>query len=252
MENKGLQDHISNLLQAIESNLLAYAKDPKPNHLHRIRVSIKKIKALLSFATHTYQEPYTTNQLDSLFDAAGQLRELQINSIVLGKFTNPPVVLLAELQAKEKRLTEEFTANCPNYSKVVKLLQETITMPDKLPSKKSIKDYFKISQKKAAEKWEQKERSSLHRYRIKIKKLMYAFSALPEPIQKEIDFPEAEYQKQQRKLGVWHDITLALAFLSEQPLEGIGRDVLVKLQEKEERKFHRLFGDSAEAKTKGK
>jgi len=70
---------------------------------------------------------------------------------------------------------------------------------------------------------------------------MYAFSFLPGPIQKEIPFPEADYKKQQRKLGVWHDTAMAVAFLSMQNREGLASDSLLQLQEKEKRQFNKLF-----------
>ena len=86
MKKNVLNSYVIDRLLSVEKNLSAYAKDKHPEHLHRLRVDIKKVKAVFSFVDKVYEEENDTNDLKTMFDDAGKIREIEINIQLLLAF----------------------------------------------------------------------------------------------------------------------------------------------------------------------
>ncbi len=85
------------------------------------------------------------------------------------------------------------------------------------------------------------ERVDLHKYRSKIKKLMYVYCALPKKIKKELEFNDVKINRQQEELGDWHDTYSVISFLSQEHFTTKTNEHLIKLKEKEKRQFNLLL-----------
>ena len=241
MKNNHLNHYVIGRLKSITQHFSAYTKDKKPQRLHHLRVDIKKIKAVFSFAEKVYKEKYKTNTLKPLFQKAGKIREIQINTQLLNEFPQPPEKLITQLKKKENILSLQFIKYSSRYLKLIKTLRENIYLPEILPSKKKIKKYFKKEEQKANKKLKNKDKAHVHQYRMKIKKIMYIFKALPNSIQQEIELDETKINKQQKKLGSWHDTYSAINFLSLEQSQLKTAPYILKLKEKEKRQFDALF-----------
>ena len=239
---KNLLNHfVFDLLKSIEKNLSIYIKNKTPECLHILRVDIKKINAVLSFAERVYNEEYNTSNLKPLFRKAGKIREIQINIHLLELFPLPPKNLIEQLKNKENILTMEFIKSGSRYKRHLKNFRKIIYLPEKLPNKLIINKYFKREKNKANKKLKKQERVDLHKYRAKIKKLMYLFYAFPKSIQKDIEFNELETNRRQEKLGDWHDTYSSINFLSHEHFIENTNEYLLKLKEKEKSQFNALL-----------
>lgn len=74
MPNNLLNQYVVTRIKSITKNLSAYTKDKKPEHLHRLRLEIKKINAVFSFAKNVYGESFNTNKIKPIFKKAGKIR----------------------------------------------------------------------------------------------------------------------------------------------------------------------------------
>jgi CHAD domain-containing protein len=239
---KNLLNHfVINHIKSIEQNLSNYIKNKDPENLHRLRVDLKKINALLSFAENVYKEEYNKGMIKPLFSEAGKIREIQINIRILELMLHPPKKIIEQLKNKENILTIDFIKCGSRYLSLIKNFRKIIYLPEKLPNKIIIINYFKSEKNKANKKLKKQERVDLHKYRSKIKKLMYVYCALPKKIKKEIEFNEEKINRQQEELGDWHDTYSVISFLSQEHFTSKANEELVKLKEKEKRQFNSLL-----------
>lgn len=241
MKKNLLNQYVLGLLESIERNLSQYVKDKKPDRLHQLRVGIKKIRGVFAFSEKVYNEPYKAVQLKPLFDKAGEIREIQINMHLLNQFPKAPKKLIEQLTKKETILTRKFIAGGSQYAKHIHSFRKTVSLPCLLPDIKTINNYFKTEKRKATRKLKTKKREDAHRYRIKIKKLLYAYQALPKSLQKEIKFNVTTISRRQEELGYWHDTYSAIQFLTDQPLPASAADYVLKLKQNEKKQFNNLF-----------
>lgn len=240
MNKNNLNHYVTKLLNSIEKNLNVFYRNKKPQSLHLLRVKIKKLKAIYSFAEKTYKEEYNSGILKQLFQKAGKIREIHINMHLLGLLPEVSDKTLATLKKKETILTGQFIANGELYTKLLNKFRDENCLPKKLPLKKIIKKYFKKERQKANKLHKNNDRESIHRYRIKIKKIMYIYDALPEKKQKSIQLNTDKINKQQKKLGSWHDTYAAINFLSHENLYKKESPVITILNTRENRQFNAI------------
>lgn len=241
MEKNLLKYYIFKRLESIGKHLSEYPNDRKPKHIHGLRVDIKMIKAVFSFAGKVYQEKYDATRLRPLFQEAGKIRVSGISIRMLASDSGIPKKLISRLQKKEDILVRSFISNCSKYTFLIGDFRKEISLPEKLPGNKIIKKYFKKEIQKATQILKLKDQEQMHRYRMKIKKLMYVYNALPPKIQKKIHLNEAEIKKQEKKLGKWHDAYSAMKFLSTGHLRMNESPCFSNIKEKEKEEFDALF-----------
>ena len=241
MKKNLLNHYVVDLLNSMEQHISEFVKSKKSESLHHLRVDIKKIRAAFYFAENLYKEEYSVNKLKPIFVKAGHIREIQINILLLGLMSPPPLKLIEPLKEKENKLTLQFIKCSLRYARLIKNFRKNVSLPGVLPDNKSIIKYFKKEKQKANEKIENKDRESLHRYRMKIKKLMYMYNVMPKKMQKEIELNHSVINKLQQKLGDWHDTYAAVKFLSDGHFPDKLDEYFVKLKLKEKRQFNALL-----------
>ena len=240
MENSLLNNYLLDLLDSLEQNLCGFTADQNPESLHRLRLDIKKIKAVFSFAEYIYKEKYDVTKVKQLFNEAGKIREMQINIQQLSQVPNPPKTLVNQLNKEEKKLAQQFIKGASQYIRLIQDFKTKIRFPEKALSKKRTIKYFKKKKKKTNKSLQNIDKGGLHEYRKKIKKLIYVYNALPKKLQNKIDLNEAAIHKQQKKLGEWHDTYSAIEFLSNKHLPKNTSEYISTLKEKENRQFKDL------------
>ncbi|WP_158860196.1 CHAD domain-containing protein [Lunatibacter salilacus] len=241
MEKNLLNKYVLDLLESLEQNFSAYTIHKKPKHIHQLRVDIKKLKAIFSFAKHIYKTKYNTIKLKPLFRNAGQIREIQINIRLLNSVHDPPEELISRLEKKENILIKQFIKKRSQYLKLIKDFKKKTSLPEILPHKKAIKEYFKSELKNADGILEHIDRGGMHKFRKKLKKILYIYNSLPKTIQKKIELNEVKINKQQKKLGNWHDTNSAIYFFSQEHFTAQTSKYIMKLVEKEKRQFNKLL-----------
>lgn len=241
MKHRLLNDYLLDTLESLVQNLSVYTKDKKPESLHQLRLDIKKVKAIFSFAECVFNEKYDLKAIKQLFLKAGKLREMHINIQLLISMPNPPQGLIAQLKKKEKILIQQFIKRGSGNIMLLRGFKDTVCLPETQLRKKAVVEYFKKEENEASKILRKKDRGSMHRYRKKIKKVYFIFKALPKRMQKNIELNEEEINYQQKKLGDWHDTYSAINFLFHEPLPINTSEYILKLKKKEKRQFNALL-----------
>jgi CHAD domain-containing protein len=237
MKKNLLYHHVSGHLKSIEKHLFAYSKNGKSKHLHFLRLDIKIVNALFSFAEDLCNGSYSAIELNSLYQKTGEIREIQI----IGSSKHLPERLIRELKKKEIFLTKKFRKVIPCYIKFIESFRKGVILPSTLPDKEIIKSYFESELIKANHNFQNKDRVGLHQFRKSIKKLMFIYNALPKKIRKEVNLDEKHINRLQEKVGNWHDTYSSIEFLSYQYFKKKQVECISKLRQKEERQFNALF-----------
>jgi len=241
MKKKVLNKYVVEHLKSVEKELSAFKKEMNPEHLHRLRVDFKKIKAVFYFAEKVYDQEFAlSKKLRALFYKAGKIRELDINIQMLLVEPNPPRRLIDQLKKEKRILILRFLKKTSIYLQLTERYIKSISLPQDLPKTKVIKKYFQ-KEEENAKRLLSGDRESMHKYRMKLKHLMYVSKALPEKMQKKIDWNVTEIDKLQEKLGQWHDTYAAIHFFSQMKFPKKSAEFISTLKEKEKAQFNSLF-----------
>ena len=238
MKKDVLISFVHDRLNSIEKCLLDFSKDKQPESLHCLRVDLKKIKAAYSFAEHVFNKKFSTARLNPLFKEAGKIREIQLNIKLLSDFPHPPMRLLSKLKKDEKILSDEFIANELFHIKSIKKFRKVNSLPNKSIDNKKISKYFDKVKSQLALK---KNSEDLHRYRIRIKRMMHVYTMLPSKLQDKLQFDIEKIDTLQQDLGDWHDIHTATTYVSNEQIPKKSLDYITKLKHDESTQYNALF-----------
>jgi CHAD domain-containing protein len=237
MKKGALISIVDDLLKSAERNLDDYAKDQRSESLHRLRVDLKKVKAAYSFAEFVFKKKFSTTAIKPLFKDAGSIREIQVNVTLLNQFPQPPKRLMARLGTKEKILSEAFVQNYSVHRKSIKDFRKYYQLPKKVIDDKKMFKYF---DKMKNMQIEDDNAEELHRYRIRMKRMMHVYYMLPDKIQKKTNLDIDSIEKLQHQLGEWHDMHTAIHLLSGETVPKKAAEYIAKLIEQERLMFEHL------------
>jgi len=210
---------ISTHLKSVEQQLADFKADGDPEHLHLLRVAIKKVKAILDILEVNYDVNYDTKRLQKLFNKAGKIRELQLNVLLLKKHHCQPESLIEELEFEQYSLQEKLVKGIPGYSKGVKKFRKETDFSFPLPAFNKIEKYLAKKKRKAGRNFDAHTRSGMHSFRMKIKNLLFVYSMLPNKIKNKLDLPVDLLHDLQNEVGAWHDTWAAIQFLQQKKID---------------------------------
>ncbi len=240
MESGIILSFISNRLKSIERQLRRFEYDRKMERLHQIRVDIKKIRAILSFAKHVYCENIESDSLKPLFITAGEIRQCQLTIELLESVSFSPENIIKSLIEKRDLLIKEFLISIPSYLILVKQFQQNFFFDFRNATEKTITNYLKPRRKKANRNFNSHRRSKMHHFRKLLKKIMYVYGILPKKMKKHLQLKVGLINKVQNEVGEWHDTYAAIDFLI---LNNANRkdNYITALNELEAKQFDNLF-----------
>lgn len=200
-------------MKVIKFALNSYKEDKKPEHLHSLRVSIKKIRAVSSIMCY-YKPGFNKiiKQLKPLFQEAGIIRSMQINTLLLKEYNlNRSKTYLKTL----RNIAEGASFFCNRLELHLKTIKEAESLLQKNSHNikpKHLNSFLKEEEMILIKLINQKnnDEEHLHDIRKQLKKLLYIHKFLPDQLR---ILSRLNYQKTaelQEKIGAWHDRVLAL------------------------------------------
>ncbi|MEJ8818989.1 CHAD domain-containing protein [Lacibacter sp. H407] len=178
--------------------------------LHQLRVSLKKIKAVLDHlrTLHPKKIKSTRKKLQLVFHAAGSLREAQLR---LKWLAEKKLLLLIRHSSFDQKIKEEeelFVTNKHGHLKKLKSVSEEI---DKYLKKVEEEDLLRYALELKAKLQEQLPivlKDNWHALRKLIKQLLYAYHWLTEQDKLKV-LTVTAYKRLdmlQENIGIWHDV----------------------------------------------
>ena len=194
-------------------HLEKYRDKKKPETLHKIRVDIKKIKAILG-VVNASEKRFKAHKnfipLRSISRKAAEIRDREIHAQLLLKHkmddTRPR-------QANVNKLIISFKANIPSFIKTAKRKRNKLEPDVKQVKKNDVRRYLHKKQKEIkSQLFPRPKMRTIHQTRKVVKEVVYLSEANGKLSSKEIKF----YDKMQDTIGKLHDKQLLLQLLKKQ------------------------------------
>ena len=195
--------------------LLAYKQKRTNENLHQLRVSIKKIKAVIVMAEKISHQSILERHFSGykiIFKKAGVIREIALQQKHLAK--NSVNLKLKNANRSELiKLKKEFIASTPQLMKDVQNNKQQIEKSMALIPYKEIKSYCRQRIKKLPKQWKKvKNKEEVHGFRKKIKHVLYCSQLLNTDDRTELISAKkiTQIDKLQNLIGKWHDRVVLL------------------------------------------
>ena len=209
---KRLEDYTKSEINSLISHLRDYGRHGKSDALHKIRVDIKKLKAILAalngsmkgFKAHKNFIP-----LRNIFRKAGNIREPHVLARMLRKYKVDETV--DELTSGNvERSATSFKSDVPRYINVVKNRTKKLPAFSKHVRHDDFSSYL-IDKKKEVKSqlYPRPKMAIIHKVRKGIKELMYLSELEDDRKRSEIKF----YDNIQDVIGRYHDKQVLLDLL---------------------------------------
>ncbi|MDO8367497.1 MAG: CHAD domain-containing protein [Saprospiraceae bacterium] len=229
-------------------HLRAFFETKKPEELHRFRVQVKKLNALLLLLPERSKEDDYAKHLKKLrstYKHAGEIRKAHINIGLLEQYPMDNPLFKHALENKVKRETEQFCLKRNAGIKNVKWICKTMAVAFPAVKDSVVLNLFQRRLKKLVRLFEKSRESieQLHNVRKEIKKLLYLNQMLPGSLAEKLHL-NAEYLDQlQDTIGKWHDVESVTELLKR---EGLTKGSAITTLHRQRRKLHRAVLVSSE------
>jgi CHAD domain-containing protein len=217
VKRKKLEKWIKKRIQVISDRLTTYCTVRREEEdLHKIRVEIKKLRALLYLLRNLSGHKYKTEKvlLKDIFRHAGRIRDAQLQLHIISELhIEDPAFIYEELKRKEREenlLALRLEEYQYNIKKVKKGLLKKLDNIDLLEAESLIKlewDKIHVFLLSTA------DAERMHDERKKIKQLIYLLRILPEEIADNLDIDRKYLDDLADKIGKWHDLLITVQML---------------------------------------
>ena len=194
--------------------------------LHNLRLNAKKTKAVVSLLKNcsSKKKKFSIKKLKELFDHAGEIRTAQLNVEALHENNIQNENLEKEQNVIIERESHELCNRKKAYSRNIKKLKKRNSLRSVKIKNKRISTYYQKSLEQLKNNFLPPVKEDVwHESRKIIKRLLFAFTALPKTLRQEINFDKKYFDELQDKIGKWHDTIIALNML---PTDHPGYNVL--------------------------
>jgi CHAD domain-containing protein len=197
-------------LKSLSDDLDDFGDHPRPELLHRIRLGVKKMKAIFNvtefcvkgFNAHKHYRPFR-----SIFRKAGEIRQTDVLDELISRFKINPEVVAGKTNLDNRRLISSFQKGVPSF---ISSLEKQKRLVDSFKTVKRLcfNNYLNLKkQELKRELYPLLNQHELHKTRKTIKEILYL-----SPITRK-SIPDPFYNKLQVMIGEWHDKQIVLILL---------------------------------------
>lgn len=222
-------------------SMLAYqatfCRTRKPEALHRFRVQVKKIKALLHYlqGVSTYGP---ISPLQSLFKQAGRVRSAHISVQLMRQYQMTNEDLMANLEQTVEDGSQRFQMQSDNSAESLRLLYKRLNGNFFDKSDKSVLRLCQKRLKRLA--GPDKIITNLHKARKQIKELLYFHDVLPKSIVGKLQLNTTYLRQLEETIGKWHDIISVIQLLESEDVADL--NMIARLGRRRKRLFVAIHG----------
>jgi CHAD domain-containing protein len=220
MNKKTLQKYFRESAATVDKSLKAFKKKRDMEALHKLRVEVKKMKAVLLLQSGSFDDgklPVEFGEIKKVFKAAGKIREAGINIELLETHRVADKKIKKELKEIVKKKGADFRENVSAY---LRKLHKTVPMFlrkfSNLPEGKIIRLFSNALRSLAASSQVRMGSVQLHDCRKQLKNLLYIHSSLSPAMIKKMKVNIFYLKKLEEMIGEWHDVIIVIDLLKEQ------------------------------------
>lgn len=221
VKKKRLKKYFDKRWKGLKGELKTLKKSPDDEALHELRLSAKKIKAMVALLKETSKKghKFSTKSIKPLFQQTGAIRTARLNLKTIRDHQVNNRTLQLFLNDIVNYEYNDLCSKYKCYKKTINKLQDKFSSALTSIKDKQVKNYYRknISRLSISFLWPV-DMSSLHENRKIIKNLLYVNKALPTSLQRSILLDVKYLDKLQEKIGLWHDFDMARDLLNKHGL----------------------------------
>ncbi len=187
------------------AHLTAFHDSQLPEDLHKVRVQVKKIRALLKLSRIDFNS-LELKPLKKLYCHVGKVRDvyIRLNFIARNGLKNQRSIKYRHtlLERESDKFCKKINAHLKDTKSVYEVIPGLLT---NIPEKYILHFYKKQLKKVATALVQQVNPDEIHMGRKKIKNLIYVYETLPKPLAKKLRLSIAYLEELQDVIGKWHD-----------------------------------------------
>lgn len=218
MNKKEEIEFLSNDWMQIIGHLEAFSATGDQEALHRLRVQIKKVRAMLVFfelTTGKHKLLIRFKPVKKIFKYAGSIRNAHVNLQLSGKYNLKNEVF----ETGQRQIIDEgatiFKHNRKKFVKKIKFTFKKIKKRVSRISDHSIAGYYQIQLEKIASGLSISDfTEGMHKNRKLIKNLVYNHKLAEKALNNSLTFNKTYLDKLQESIGKWHDNVVAVKLFS--------------------------------------
>jgi CHAD domain-containing protein len=220
VKKERLQKKIRKKWAALLTHLQNFSKTQEPQEIHQMRIEIKKIIAITNLAescTKGLDFSGPLKPITRLFKKAGKVRDEFVRLELINRFKKNDETLKSKQCSQIKKLSLRFCSEIRAYEKDLKKSGEKILNKFKNLKNNCIIQLYQEQLKNLILLFsERNNQMNLHKYRKKIKTILYGYEIFNERLLKELPLNTAYLERIQDKIGRWHDLDITLKLLAEE------------------------------------
>jgi CHAD domain-containing protein len=238
VKKSNLEKQLNSLISEAGSALDSFLEKKDSEDIHRLRVAIKKIRALawLQKKCGASGAQAQADRLKKIFKHAGRIRTSQVMLSLIGDIGKAGRKIIASEKRKELASTRAFKKQKPRYHDLLFSVGKTTHVhPMK---KKRVLRVYKKALRKTDSLLHSEEDEQIHESRKRIKRLIYNYPLLGKKAKKKLGLDKKFLGKAEETIGEWHDAVIAFDFMKKVP--AISKTSLSKLEHKAGKKKKKL------------
>ncbi|WP_423738094.1 CHAD domain-containing protein [Chitinophaga caseinilytica] len=201
----------------IRRHLMAYSASGNQESLHRVRVEIKKIKALLQFTGSTggrKNAPAQPRALRKMFRRAGKIRDAGIHLQLMQQYHITDAAFSAgETQAIEQ-LSAAFREDVAHFDKSLRQTFRKLLGALRPVRKRDVRRWLSRKVGAIAGMVASPGTDQLHPARKEVKSLIYFLGMLPGRLSRRSKINVSYLDQLQEAIGKWHDLDITVSLVT--------------------------------------
>ena len=218
MKRKTERAYFNELWREMTASLEGFLEDVDQEKLHKFRVQVKKIRALLTLLDAALSQKKLSKNFKpvrKIFKHGGVIREAYINIQLSSHYElKNEEFILEQVNDMEKAITE-FRDNGKKYLKTIKITHSEIEDDLETITDEQVNEFYKNQLEQIAVTLSSNQfNDALHDARKKIKTLVYNRKVAATALEGNLDLNNDYLDKLQGQIGDWHDTILAIQLFS--------------------------------------
>lgn len=214
LKKKRQRKYFDDQWKAIRRQLSDYAAKGGPERLHKLRVAIKKVRALEELpGLDGKKMKKHFRPLKKIFDEAGEIRAAHVNVRLAKEHGFRDAAFMREQRTLIRQRTKPFREAIPDALKEIKSTHDYFLRHFGKITHEQLKRFFAKEGKHLEKELSQALGDELHHCRKRVKNLLYLDKLLGKKESKRFHFDHDYLDALQETLGNWHDTALLAEYV---------------------------------------
>jgi CHAD domain-containing protein len=218
IKKKSLQVYLEKRFSQIENHLTTFSVTNNQEELHQFRVSVKKLKAMITLLERTIPSKKIIGHfgpLKRIFKHAGEIRATYVELLLMKQYALKGKNYYMEQEKTIALKSKEFGKKKAQHLATLKRVKKRILSDVKGIHNKNIQHYIKKQLNDLDNYFSSEDDvNQYHKARMVLKNLFFNYSLFPEKLKVKLNLNQNYLNKLQDTIGKWHDTEIVMSHVA--------------------------------------